>query len=55
MLEHLEFIEALEKLQSTANVNGFVDNTQISSLIDKYQDKADEIDRQMFQNYHGEV
>jgi hypothetical protein len=54
LLEHLEFIEALQNLQSTADPKGFVDNKQISSLIDKYQNKADEIDRLMFQSYHGE-
>jgi hypothetical protein len=44
-MEYLEFIEELEKLPQTP---------QIKSLIDKYQNKADTIDQQMFEDYHGE-
>ena len=44
MMELLEFIEELKKLPQT---------DEVLSLIDKYQNKADKLDRHMFEDYHG--
>jgi hypothetical protein len=52
MLEYLEFVQELQKL-STKTPN-LVAKQQIISLIDKYQNKADEIDRSNFEQFHGE-
>ena len=53
MLEDLEFIEELKQLIPPKS-GDFIAKQQIISLIDKYQNKADEIDRQNFIQYHGE-
>jgi hypothetical protein len=53
MLEYLKFIEELNKL-IPPKTSDFIAKQQIISLIDKYQNKADEIDRQNFIQYHGE-
>jgi len=53
MLEYLKFIEELKSLIPT-KTSDFIAKQQIISLIDKYQNKADEIDRQNFNQYHGE-
>ena len=52
MLEILSFIDELNDLYSKT-----VDLTakrQISSVIDKYQKIADDMDRRMFDEYNGE-
>jgi|TARA_R110002167_G_C12553501_1_gene641082 hypothetical protein len=53
MLEDLEFIEELKQLIPPKS-GDFIAKQQIISLIDKYQNKADETERRNFNQYHGE-
>jgi hypothetical protein len=53
MLEYLKFIEELNKL-IPPKTSDFIAKQQIISLIDKYQNKADETERRNFNQYHGE-
>jgi len=53
MFEDLEFIEKLKQLIPPES-GDFIAKQQIISLIDKYQNKADEIECRDFNQYHGE-
>ena len=53
MFEDLKFIEELKQLIPPKS-GDFIAKQQIISLIDKYQNKADEIECRDFNQYHGE-
>lgn len=52
MLEILSFIDELKELSS--KTSDLTSKQQINLLIDKYQRIADDMERQLFEEYHGE-
>ena len=52
MLEILSFIDELNELQS--KTVDLTSKRQISSVIDKYQKIADDMERRLFDEYNGD-